>query len=261
MTKIRSDIQFAMIPAWVLEADISEKALRLYALLSLRCDYETREYSIGRKEIAVLISRKGDPVSLDTVDRLKSELVKSGALSVDKNVSDTYGNGHNTYTVHRIPPETLAARVPPSPTKKDSGAAPGAATQEQELLIQNEELPEVPARTRVRLAWLSAEPLISHRESYFKEESIRRRVDNAVRKYGVEDVCAAIVSYAEVLASEAHFFNHRWTFGDFLQRGLDRFVPESKPQEVFLSERVRTIKGNGSPGSEFAGDLARFDSV
>lgn len=87
-------------------------------------------------------------------------------------------------------------------------------------------------RILVRDAWLCHENLMSHRAAYF-DAKVHGVIDRSVAKYGVEDVCAAINAYSAVLASRDHYFKHGWTLGDFLNRGLDRFVPEAKPLEVF----------------------------
>lgn len=90
------------------------------------------------------------------------------------------------------------------------------------------------SRAYVIEAWRAkAPPLIAHRESYFKDETVGRKIDKAAAKYGLVDVAAAIYAYAAVLESDEHFFNYRWTLADFLTRGLDRFVPESDPHTTF----------------------------
>jgi hypothetical protein len=97
-------------------------------------------------------------------------------------------------------------------------------------------VPSARARAQIRQAWQVSPGMVQHRDSYF-DDPINYKLDKATKKYGVDDVIAAIVAYAEVLASSAHFFRHRWTLGDFLQRGLDRFVPEADPRTTFLTKR------------------------
>ncbi len=108
---------------------------------------------------------------------------------------------------------------------------------------QPSETPTVPAaRAAVAQAWLAEPKMVQHRESYFDRRSIRSVIDRSIKLYGIEDVCQAIRSYAEVFGSDQHFFKFRWTLEDFLGRGLDRFVPEADPQTTFL---ITESNGNG----------------
>jgi Helix-turn-helix domain len=92
----------------------------------------------------------------------------------------------------------------------------------------------LPSVDAVRIAWLEAPGLIQHRDAYFADPAMSRSIGKAVAKYGQDDVVRAIQSYAFVLGSPDHRWSHSWTLGDFLRRGLDRFVPEAKPEDVFL---------------------------
>lgn len=79
-------------------------------------------------------------------------------------------------------------------------------------------------------SWLeNAPPLIPHRAPYFSESKAKTAADKALRVYPVEAVTAAISNYATVLGGADYRWSHRWTFVDFLNRGLDKFVPEADP--------------------------------
>lgn len=108
---------------------------------------------------------------------------------------------------------------------------------------KKEELPPYTPPDPILLAWQAhAPPLIEHRQGYSDDPKVKRKIDAAVARYGAEDVSSAIAAYAEVLASDAHFFTYRWTLADFLTaKNLDRFVPEADPLENF-----RTDKKNGA---------------
>lgn len=116
MSDLYADSYFAIVPDWVLRGVQSDKALRLYTELSLRCDYENRECKIGRKKLAELLN-----CSVDTIDRLKKELETADALTIKKET-----NAKNVYIVHRLP---VAARVRPPLAAADAAplAAPSAA--------------------------------------------------------------------------------------------------------------------------------------
>lgn len=115
-----------------------------------------------------------------------------------------------------------------------------------------------PATDQVIQAWSShAPPLIAHREHYYGEVGVKRKVAKAVARYGDRDVVTAIENYAAVLASPDHRWSHRWTLVDFLSRGLDRFVPEADPLTNFRSRNGSTPKATTySPTDE---DLKVYD--
>lgn len=96
---------------------------------------------------------------------------------------------------------------------------------------------------QIRDAWLAQPHLIAHRPSYFTEVKPKRQIAAAVKRYGLPDVLTAIHSYAEVVASPAHYYSHRFTLGNFLSRALDDFVPEANPWDNFQS-RSTTRSGD-----------------
>ena len=70
--------RFAMVPEWVLDAEISDCAVRLYAVL-LRYGYSTGARMPGRATLARRLHKR----STDTVDRALKELVALGAVVVE----------------------------------------------------------------------------------------------------------------------------------------------------------------------------------
>jgi hypothetical protein len=102
-------------------------------------------------------------------------------------------------------------------------------------------------------SWLSCSPpLIAHRASYF-DDRLRRRIKGAIERYGPGDVAAAVANYAAVLASPDHYWSHRWPLGEFLQRGLDKFVPEADPVTNFRT------KTNGRGGGLTPAQILALD--
>lgn len=97
--------------------------------------------------------------------------------------------------------------------------------------------------------WLErTPPLIAHRETYFADAKTRRATDRALRVYPVEVVVEAISNYATCLGSSDYRWSYRWTFVDFLVRGLDKFVPEADP--------LRNFRGRSAPAGPSAEDFA-----
>lgn len=105
-----ADFRFAMVPEWVLYADVSAQAVRLYAVLLRYANGSTSgEAYPGRRRLAEHL-RVAD---VKTVDRALDQLTGIGALTIAKRPSST-GFPQNLYTVRSIP-------VPPSGISAPSG--------------------------------------------------------------------------------------------------------------------------------------------
>lgn len=94
MTEIRSTEYFALIPEWVLHADISANAIRLYGVLNRFANSRGHAWP-SRKTIAELMR-----VSVATVDRAKDELVALGALTVEPRTTPSGDPSSNLYILH-----------------------------------------------------------------------------------------------------------------------------------------------------------------
>lgn len=104
--------RFALVPEWVLTLDVSDKAIRLYALLAVRwADRTTGECWPTRKTIADALG-----CSTHTVTRATSELEDAGALSVVRRRRDDGNNEPNIYVVHRVP----GSKNAPTPGSKNA---------------------------------------------------------------------------------------------------------------------------------------------
>jgi hypothetical protein len=93
------------------------------------------------------------------------------------------------------------------------------------------------AHSLVRQAWEAAPGMVRHKDGYYGDGKVRSAIDRAVKKHGVEDVVAAVGLYAEVVRSPDTTWSHRWPLREFLERGVDRFVPEADPKSVYRSRR------------------------
>jgi hypothetical protein len=71
--------RFAIVPEWLLDADVSDCAVRLYAVL-LRYGHT----SGSRMPSRALLARRLKKASVDTVDRAMKELVALGAVHVER---------------------------------------------------------------------------------------------------------------------------------------------------------------------------------
>ena len=97
MTEIRADDYFAIVPEWVLHADISGNAVRLYAILNRYANSNGHAWP-SRKTIAAAMK-----CSTATVDRARDELVTIGALTVKQRLSDAGDPTSNLYILHTRP--------------------------------------------------------------------------------------------------------------------------------------------------------------
>lgn len=53
--------------------------------------------------------------------------------------------------------------------------------------------------------------------------------------YSEPEIIKAIENYSTVIKSDKHYFNHKWTLEDFLNRGLGKFSDEADPLKNFLN--------------------------
>jgi DNA-binding transcriptional MocR family regulator len=93
MTEIRSTEYFAIVPEWVLLADVSANAVRLYALLNRYANSSGRAWP-SRRTLAEALR-----ISPSTVDRAKDELVGIKALTVDTRTTPAGDFTSNLYTL------------------------------------------------------------------------------------------------------------------------------------------------------------------
>jgi hypothetical protein len=122
---LESDIRFSIVPEWVLDAGLSDRAVRVYALIARYADNDTLQAFPARETLADRAL-----CSVKSIDRAVRELVAAGALrKAHRRNGDSYQS--NLYTVRRIP-DTLVTRVSPSSdsgvTRVGTGESPGGAT-------------------------------------------------------------------------------------------------------------------------------------
>ena len=93
--------RFAIVPEWLLDADVSDVAIRLYAVL-LRYGQSSGARMPGRATLARRLRKK----SVDTIDRAMRELVNVGAVVVEHRY-DGPQRLTNRYHLHARRPNTL----------------------------------------------------------------------------------------------------------------------------------------------------------
>jgi hypothetical protein len=116
--------RFAIVPEWVLDADISDAALRLYAVL-VRYGQTSGQRMPGRRLLASRLRKR----SRDSVDRALKELVAIGAVLVQHRRHGQV-NLTNCYLVRSTPPQrpvnTGVDEVDAEPTVATPSGRPGS---------------------------------------------------------------------------------------------------------------------------------------
>lgn len=105
--RVCAEERFAIVPEWVLYADISAQAVRLYAVLARYADQSNRA-NPSRRAIAERMR-----CSRDTVDRALRELQTIGAVRVVPQVSEHGDRTSNLYVLAVRPPSRTDAPTPP----------------------------------------------------------------------------------------------------------------------------------------------------
>lgn len=104
--EIRADLYWALIPEWVLYAEISANAVRMYGILARHADKDTRQCHPTRATLAQHLR-----TSRATVDRALDELVGIGAVTVKQRKSSKGDWTSNVYVVRTIPPTGVYSQV------------------------------------------------------------------------------------------------------------------------------------------------------
>lgn len=94
--KITTDLRFSIVPNWVLESDISDRAVRVYALLARYADNDTLE-AFPRRELLAERAR----CHKKSIDRAIDELEACGAV-VKRHRKEGNVNKSNVYILKRV---------------------------------------------------------------------------------------------------------------------------------------------------------------
>jgi hypothetical protein len=96
MGNIHTDLRFSILPEWLLDAGVSDRAVRVYALLARYADSETLQAFPSRETLA---KRAG--CHWRSIDRAIDELVALGAITkTHRKNGDAYQS--NIYTLRRV---------------------------------------------------------------------------------------------------------------------------------------------------------------
>ena len=95
-SQVTSDVRFSIVPEWLLDADITDRAVRVYAILARYADNETMQAFPSRETLA-----KRANCHWRSIDRAIDELVELGAITKHhRKLGETYQS--NVYTLRRV---------------------------------------------------------------------------------------------------------------------------------------------------------------
>jgi hypothetical protein len=201
------------------------------------------------KDLRLLALRRGNKIRNDE-SYLRGQLRLTARTQVDPRLHtlrdagflEPYCEKTNSAATALIPPKPILESVSP-----DSAL-------EVEVEVEVKDLEVQVHRFSIAEAWLAhSPPLTKHRPALFSTKPFKTSMKNALAVYSAAEIAEAIANYATVLASDEHYFSHRWTLRDFLVRGLNNFVAEAKPLENFAN-RVRPGADRGMTFAQIMSD-------
>lgn len=122
--ELHAEGYFVIVPEWVLDADVTDKAVRLYAVLRSYADHRTGVAFPGRRTLAARL-HVADPKA---VDRALAELEGIGAVEVQRSGPAAPGQPRtgNRYLLRHTPRGKYA--TPPAPAETQTrSSTPGGA--------------------------------------------------------------------------------------------------------------------------------------
>lgn len=91
--EVDAEQRFAIVPEWVLDADVPDRAIRVYAILARYGN------GSGRREVSRSTIARRARCSTDSVDRALTALVDVGALAMERTTKPSGDWGANRYTL------------------------------------------------------------------------------------------------------------------------------------------------------------------
>lgn len=95
-SEVDADLKFSIIPEWLLDSEVSHKAIRIYALIARYADNQTLTAWPARGTLATRAK-----CTVKSVDRAITELIEAGAIAKELRRDDG-GQRTSVYTLKRI---------------------------------------------------------------------------------------------------------------------------------------------------------------
>lgn len=210
---------FAIIPEWLLDADVSDRAIRLYAILARYADHNGEAFP-SRKKLAERLK-----CSVDSVDRAKEELIRVKALIVEARHGEEGGQRSNLYIVARLRPGGRRAAATPLGT--------GAAHNENHVERESPSDSQASSESRKRnLVWEALDEVFhpatpSERSNVGKtEREIRAAMKNADDAAIADEIRRRVAAYWPGLTKTPSALRQHWSE---LGRRADAAASSDKP--------------------------------
>lgn len=182
---IDTDLRFSIVPEWVLDAKVSDRAIRIYSILARYADNETLQAFPSRETLA-----QRAHCSAKAVTKAIHELVAIGAvLKQHRKHGDSYQS--NLYTLRRVGPISTLPRDTDDPTLGSDLTPPrvtdGSLTITTELEPQNVE-PENDINEQFNDFWA-----VYPRKK--GKGQARRAFEKALEKTDLDTILAGVAAY------------------------------------------------------------------
>jgi hypothetical protein len=223
MRRLKVEVEFAVVPIWLLAADISAQAVRMYATLAWLAYKNSGSLHPSYKELA-----EATRCSIATARRAIGELASLGAIEVHKRI-DGRGRDANGYTVRTSRPLLI-------------GEQAGLFTYEQaprsRVSIPKEQEEVQEKRTTSFDAFYEVFP------RHQGKGSAKKAYARALSKASPEELLQAAIRYRNDPNREPGFTclpatwlkQDRWTDEPLPSRNGDKPTPTSAPRSRRISE-------------------------
>lgn len=219
--QITTDIRFSILPDWVITADISDRAVRVYAVLAGFADSETLTAFPSRGLIAKRVR-----TSVKSVDRALRELLEIGAIESEKRVKDGVYQS-SLYTIKRG-----GVGTPMSPGRDTGDARVGTPVTHRTITNELEPLNYI--NTAFDEFW-SKYPKKADKRAAFKA------FRSALKRAKIEDIMAGAEKYAGDPNRELRYTKNPATW-----LNADAWENEALPAKVVDTKPAAEGPGKGA---------------
>ena len=80
--------------------------------------------------------------------------------------------------------------------------------------------------------WLK-QNIIQHKKNIYDSQ-----IKTALQTYSVDEIIIAITNYAIILHGEEYYWSYKWTLGEFLKRGIEKFIDLNVAKNNYLQNKT-----------------------
>ena len=113
--------------------------------------------------------------------------------------------------------------------------------EEEDNILSTSPAPPKPAQpmkpVEVIFNHWNSKGIIKHRKI---TDKLKRAINNALKDYSQDEICTAIDNYAIILADDKYYWTYKWGLGEFISRGLDKFLDFEVAANNYMKDKSRT---------------------